>query len=121
MRAALLVALALACRPDLAGPGWDLSGPVQQQPSVRDVFELARTHDQALWDAFNHGYDLTPAGAIDRAEVITEFRRAVLFVHDEVGKGQVSLTDLDLSKAMAPFSGLVTVVADVRLHPLNTY
>jgi hypothetical protein len=113
MRAALFVALALIVRPAVQGPA--------AQPSVRDVFELGRTRDQALWDAFNRGYALAPGGAIERAEVITEFRRAVLFVHDEVGKGQLTVTDQDLSKAMAPFAGRVSVVAEVRLHPLHTY
>src|SRR6478735_11069958 len=92
-----------------------------QLTSTREIFDLGRTHDDALWDAYNHGYELAPGGTIDRAEVITEFRRAVLFVHDEAGKGEFHITDQDLAKAMAPFAGLVTFVVQARLHPLHTY
>ena len=92
-----------------------------QLPSTREIFEIGRTHDDALWDAFNRGYQLTAGETIERAEVVTEFRRAVLFVHDEAGKGEFHITDQDLNKAMAPFAGLVTFVVQARLHPLHTY
>jgi hypothetical protein len=104
MRAALLLVLALS-----------------QLTSTREIFDLGRTHDEALWDAFNRGYQLTPADTIERAEVITEFRRAVLFVHEAADKGEFHITDQDLNKAMTPFSGLVTFVVQARLHPLHTY
>ena len=104
MRAAVLLVLALT-----------------QLTSPREIFDLGRTHDEALWDAFNRGYQLAPGDTIDRAEVITEFRRAVLFVHEEAGKGEFHITDQDLNKAMAPFAGLVTVIVQARLHPLHTY
>src|SRR5689334_1681266 len=104
MRAALLLVLALT-----------------QLQSTREIFDLGRTHDQALWDAFNGGYELAASDTIERAEVITEFRRAVLFVHDEAGKGEFHITDQDLAKAMAPFTGTVTFVVQARLHPLHTY
>lgn len=92
-----------------------------QLPSTREIFDLGRTRDESLWDAFNRGYQLTPADAIERAEVITEFRRAVLFVRDEAGKGEFHITEQDLDKAMAPFAGTVTFVVEARLHPLHTY
>jgi len=113
MRAALLVILALT--------GWPGVPHSSQQPSTREIFDLGRTRDDALWDAFNRGYELTPGDAVERAEVVTEFRRAVLFVRDETGKGNFHITDQDLGKAMAPFAGMVTFVAQVRLHPLHTY
>jgi len=92
-----------------------------QLPSSREIFDLGRTHDEALWDAFNRGYALTPADMIERAEVITEFRRAVLFVHDAAGRGEFHITDQDLDKAMAPFAGSVTFIVQARLHPMHTY
>lgn len=92
-----------------------------QLTSTREIFDLGRTHDDALWDAFNRGYQLTPGDTVERAEVITEFRRAVLFVHDQAGKGEFHITDYDLNKAMAPFAGLVTFLVQARLHPLHTY
>ncbi len=92
-----------------------------QLPSAREVFDLGRSHDTALWDAFNRGYELTPADPIDRAEVVTEFRRAVLLVHEESVKGAFRLTDQDVATAMAPFAGMVSFVVQVRMHPMNTY
>jgi hypothetical protein len=104
MRAALLIVLALT-----------------QFPSARDVFELGRTHDEALFESFNRGYELAPGEAIDRAEVVTEFRRAVLFVHEQALLGQFAITDRDLAKAMAPYEGMIGFVVQARLHPLHVY
>jgi hypothetical protein len=104
MRTALLVLVALA-----------------QLPYARQALDLGRTRDQALFDAFNRGYDLTVSSALFRAEVITEFRRAVLMVRERATHGDLGMTDRDLTKAMQPFEGLVTFVAEVRLHPLHTF
>ncbi|HEY2434707.1 MAG TPA: hypothetical protein VGI12_18695 [Vicinamibacterales bacterium] len=90
-------------------------------PSAREAFDLGRTHDTALFEAFNRGYELAVSGTVDHAEVITEFRRAVLFVHEQAIQGQYLITDRDLAKAMSPLDGLVTFVVEARLHPLNTY
>ena len=92
-----------------------------QGDSARDALNLGRTHDQALYDAFNAGYRLTPSGVVDSVEVITEFRRAVLLVRERAMQGEYSFTTNDLAAAMSPFRGLVTFVAQVRLHPLNTF
>lgn len=106
MRAALLMILALVQVP---------------YPSAREVFELGRTHDEPQFESFNRGYQLAPSGIIDRAEVITEFRRAVLFVHDQAALGRPAIADRDLAKAMAPYEGTVGVVVQVHLHPLHVY
>jgi hypothetical protein len=92
-----------------------------QGDSAREALNLGRTHDQALYDAFNAGYRLTPSGVVDSVEVMTEFRRAVLIVRDHAQQGEYSFTANDLATALTPFRGLVTFIAQVRLHPLNTY
>jgi hypothetical protein len=92
-----------------------------QADSARDALNLGRTHDQALYDAFNAGYRLTPSGIVDSVEVMTEFRRAVLIVREHALQGEYSFTANDLASALAPFRGTVTFIAQVRLHPLNTY
>jgi hypothetical protein len=94
---------------------------VPQADSARDALNLGRTHDQALYDAFNAGYRLTPSGIVDSVEVITEFRRAVLIVREHAVQGEYSFTANDLASALTPYRGTVTFVAQVRLHPLNTY
>jgi hypothetical protein len=94
---------------------------VQQPDSARDALSLGRTHDQALYDAFNAGYRLTPSGIVDSVEIITEFRRAVLIVREHALQGEYSFTANDLASALTPYRGAVTFVAQVRLHPLNTY
>ncbi len=89
--------------------------------AARDALNLGRTHDQALYDAFSAGYRLTPSGVVDSVEVITEFRRAVLIVRERALQGEYSFTANDLASALTPYRGLVTFIAQVRLHPLNTY
>ena len=101
--------------------GAPITALVLQADSVREALNLGRTHDQALYDAFNAGYRLTPSGTVDSVEVITEFRRAVLIVHEHALQGEYSFTANDLASALTPYRGTVTFIAQVRLHPLNTY
>lgn len=104
MRAALLVVVALA-----------------QLSYARQALDLGRTRDDALFEAFNRGYELPPGQALDRAEIVTEFRRAVLIVRDHASAGEYGFSERDLAKAMEPFAGLVTFVAQARLNPLHTF
>lgn len=92
-----------------------------QSDTLRDALTLGRTHDQALFDAFNSGYRLTTSGEVELVEVITEFRRAVLIVREHADQGEYSFTENNLTHALAPYRGLVTFVAQVRLHPQNVY
>ena len=92
-----------------------------QADAARDALRLGRTGDQALYDAFNAGYQLPVSEPVSRAEIITEFRRAVLIVRDHANQGEYGFTERDLEHAMAPYRGLVALIIEVRLHPLNTY
>lgn len=92
-----------------------------QADAGRDALRLGRTSDQALYDAFNAGYQLAASGQVSSAEVITEFRRAVQIVRDRANQGEYGFTERDLERAMVPYRGLVTIVVDIRLNPLNTY
>jgi hypothetical protein len=91
------------------------------QDPLRDALNLGHTHDQALFDSFNRGYQLTASGTIDSAEIITEFRRAVILVRDRDALGDYIQDTRTLSNALAPFAGLVTFVVQARLNPLNAY
>jgi hypothetical protein len=90
-------------------------------PYARDAFALGRTHDAALIAAFNKGYSLSPADTIESAEIVTEFRRAVMLVRERALLGNYSFTELDLTGAMAPHLGRVGFVVQARLPPLNTF
>lgn len=92
-----------------------------QGDSAREAIALGKTRDDALYEAFNKGYELAVRDAIDRAEIITEFRRSVLLVRERVDRGQNAITERDLAVAMAPYRGKITVIVQVRLHPLHTY
>jgi hypothetical protein len=93
---------------------------VPQDP-LREALNLGHTRDQSLFDSFNRGYQLTSSGTIDRAEIITEFRRAVMLVRERESLGDYIQDSPTLSNALAPFAGLVTVIVEARLNPLNTY
>jgi len=116
MRIAILIACILASRPDLSGPA-----SARQLPYAAQAFDLGRTSDTALYDAFMQGYQLAPGETIGRAEIVTEFRRAVMIVRDHARRAEYTFTEHDLAKAMAPFAGMVTVIVEARLHPLNTF
>ena len=55
-----------------------------------------------LYDAFHSGYYLTPSGEVERAEVITEFRRAVLIVREHADFGEYPFNETSLARALGP-------------------
>jgi hypothetical protein len=101
--------------------GAPITALVPQADSLREALNLGRTHDQALYDAFNAGYRLTPSGIVDSVEVVTEFRRAVLIVREHANQGEYSFSAQDLTRAMAPHDGEITFIVQARLHPLHTF
>jgi hypothetical protein len=94
---------------------------VAQLPYARQAIDLAHTRDDALYAAFNRGYDLPAGDILDHAEIITEFRRAVLIVRERADQGQYAFGERDLEKAMAKHEGRITFIVQARLHPLHTY
>jgi len=91
------------------------------QDSLRDALNLGHTRDDALFDSFNRGYQLTVSGTIDSAEIITEFRRAAMLVRQREALGDYIQDTRALANALAASAGLVTFVVQARLNPLNTY
>jgi hypothetical protein len=87
---------------------------------LREAVALGRTQDEALFASFNKSYALSASGAIERAEIITEFRRAVLIERDHVTQGDLTFGPDDLAKAMVSFKGLVTFAVQVRSPPDDT-
>lgn len=89
-------------------------------PYARDALALGRTRDDALFESFNKGYNLAVSDIIASAEIITEFRRAVLLVRERTRQGDYVVTDATVTRAMAPYLGTIGFVVQVRLPPLNT-
>jgi hypothetical protein len=92
-----------------------------QASYINDALRLGRSQDASLYAAFTRGYELTVSAPIASAEVITEFRRAVLIVREHMQRGEVGYTDHELAGAIKPHVGQVTFIVNVNLHPLNTY
>jgi hypothetical protein len=114
MRATLILILALL-------PPWTGAAVTVQEDSLREAVALGRTHDEALFESFNKGYSLSPSGTIEQAEIITEFRRAVLIVRDHALQGEYTFGPVDVARALAPSRGLVTFIVQARLHPMTTF
>jgi hypothetical protein len=104
LRAILLAVLALA-----------------QLPPLQQAIALGRTNDDAQLIAFHRRYQLTPGPTINHAEIITEFRRAVMIVQDRMAHAQPAFSEYDLTKEMVPFDGQVTFIVEARLNPMNNY
>ena len=90
-------------------------------PYARDALALGRTRDDALFESFNKGYSLAVTDIIETAEIITEFRRAVLLVRERTMQGDYVVTDATLTRAMAPHLGQIGFIVQVRLAPFNTF
>lgn len=95
--------------------------PLAQLPDAREALRLGRSQDETLYAAFTKGYSLSPAEPVESAEIVTEFRRAVLLVRARAQMGEFGFTERDLNVAMAPHLGLVTFIAQVRLNPMHTF
>ena len=99
---------------------WSLAA-LAQFPDAREALRLGRSQDETLYAAFTKGYTLPAADPVDAAEIITEFRRAVLLVRERARMGEFGFTERDLNVAIAPHLGLVTFIVQARLNPMHTY
>ncbi len=90
---------------------------------IERALAIARSRD-AERQQFHHRYvvDLTDP-SVTQIEVITEFRKLVTIAEDHVLRGDLMFTRglRAAQEAIAPFHGHLTVRAQVRFSPLNTY
>jgi hypothetical protein len=105
----------------IVGGALAAGGFTGQADPLRDAVALGRTHDDALFESFNKSYSLSPAGPIERAEIVTEFRRAVLIVREHVLQGDYVFGGEALEKALLPLKGMVTFIVQVRLHTMHSF
>lgn len=84
---------------------------------------LARARDSER-QQFHHRYliDL-PGPTVTQIEVTTEFRRLVMMAEEHVLRGDWMFTRSVRAgqEAIAPMRGLITIKAQVRFNPLNTF
>jgi hypothetical protein len=92
-----------------------------QFPDAREALRLGRSQDEALYAAFTKGYSLSPGEPVDAAEIITEFRRAVLIVRERTRLGDVGFTERALNVAMTPHLGQITFTVQAHFNPMHTY
>lgn len=90
-------------------------------PYARDALALGRTRDDALFESFNKGYSLAVSDIVESAEIITEFRRAVLLVRERTMQGDYVVTDATVTRVMAAHLGQIGFIVQVRLSPFNTF
>ena len=98
-----------------------LATPFAQFSDARDAQRLGRSTDDALYAAFTKGYGLATAAPVEIAEIVTEFRRAVLLARERAQVGDVGFTDHDLNGAMTPHLGQVGFIVQARLNTMHTY
>jgi hypothetical protein len=94
---------------------------VAAQDAPHDAVVLGRSRDAALYGAFQAGYALAASGDVELAEIVTEFRRAVMIVRQHADMGEYSFNENNLAREMKPYEGLVTFVAQIRLNPMHAY
>ena len=63
---------------DVAGRNHDLVLLARIAGYRREWTDALLYEQRTLFEAFNKSYNLSPSGTIERAEIITEFRRSVL-------------------------------------------
>jgi hypothetical protein len=86
----------------------------QQMARSRDS-DRAQFHRKYLFDL--------PGDTVTQVEVITEFRRLVMITEDHlrVGDQMFSRGLREAEAALAPTRGVLTLKAQLRFNPLNTY
>lgn len=58
---------------------------------------------------------------VEQIEIVTEFRRVVLFAEEQIRRGDHMFGVRQVETAMRPWHGKVTIAARLRFHPLNTF
>src|SRR5437879_1054039 len=71
---------------------------------------------------FHQPYILAVGDAtVEQIEIVTEFRRVVLYAEDRIRQGDHMFGPRQVETALRQWRGRLSSVARVRLHPMNTY
>jgi hypothetical protein len=91
------------------------------QAEMERAIAIGRAFD-AERARFHQPYVLAVADpAVEQIEVVTEFRRVVLFAEEQIRRGDHMFGVRQVETAMRQWHGKVTIVARLRFHPLNTF
>ena len=71
--------------------------------------------------AFHDGYLRTPATAVRRVSVVTEYRRVVLLMEEKMRVLDRNYGMRQMTEALRPWRGLVEIIVELQFHPQNTY
>jgi hypothetical protein len=86
--------------------------------AIDQAVSIARERRDAVVRAFNDRYVLAPSDSrFERIEVITEFRRAVLFGRERIEAGNHTWTAYGITRLLEPWRGKLSVVGQVRFPP----
>ena len=58
---------------------------------------------------------------VEQIEVVTEFRRVVMFAEEQIRHGDHMFGLRQTEPAMRPWHGKLTIAARLRFHPMNTF
>jgi hypothetical protein len=88
--------------------------------AIDEAAAIARDRRGNAAARFHARYIDLPGGAkVARLEVVTEFRRAVLFAEARIQQGDFTWTASNIERALAPHRGRLTIVLEMRLPPVN--
>src|SRR5262245_54254385 len=92
------------------------------QAELERALQIGRAFDSER-ARFHKPYVIVPNDpTVEQIEVVTEFRRAVLFAEEQIRRGDHMMVGIRQAEAaLRPWHGKVTIVARLRFHPHNVF
>ena len=91
------------------------------QAEMERALSIGRAFD-AERARFHKPYMLAIADpTVEQIEVVTEFRRVVMFAEEQIRHGDHMFGLRQTEPAMRPWHGKLTIAARLRFHPMNTF
>jgi hypothetical protein len=88
--------------------------------AIDEAASVARDRRANASPRFHARYIDLPGGPkVARLEIVTEFRRAVLFAEERSRQGDFTWTATTIERALAPHRGRLSIVVEIRLPPVN--
>jgi hypothetical protein len=106
---------------------WAASAPALQLSLDRDLIERALQVARGSDEARARFHDLyivhLQDPLVEQIEIVSEFRRVVLIAEDHLRAGDwmFARSAARADAALAPWRGVVTLIARLRFNPLNVY
>jgi hypothetical protein len=88
---------------------------------VDDAIVFARMARREERQAFHDRYQRSPGPAVRRLSIVSEYRRVVLRTEERIRLGSRDYSVRQMTTELAPWRGMVEVIAELVFHPQNTY